>query len=64
MAKQKKNWIQDAIKNPGALRETMGAKKGKNIPQGKLDKAAKQKGITGARARLSQTLRGFNKKGR
>lgn len=30
-------WIQGAIKNPGALREKMGAKEGENIPKGKID---------------------------
>lgn len=58
----KKKWIQDAIKNPGALREAMGAKKGKNIPKGKLEEAAGKKGVTGQRARLAQTLMSFNKK--
>ena len=54
--KGKKNWIAGAIKKEGALRETLGAKKGKNIPKGKLAKAAKQGGVTGKRARLAQTL--------
>ena len=27
-----KKWIQSAIKKPGALRKTLGAKKGKPIP--------------------------------
>jgi hypothetical protein len=58
----KKKWIQDAIKNPDALREAMGAKKGKNIPKGKLAEAAKKKGVTGQRARLAETLMSFNKK--
>lgn len=58
----KKKWIQDAIKNSGALRETLGAKQGKNIPKGKLAEAAKKKGITGQRARLAETLMSFNKK--
>lgn len=62
MAAKKKNWIQDAIKKPGALREAMGAKEGKNIPKGKLAEAAKKKGVTGQRARLAQTLASFNKK--
>lgn len=57
-----KKWIQEAIKKPGALREAMGAKKGKNIPAGKLEEAAKKKGITGQRARLAQTLKGLKKK--
>lgn len=55
-------WIQKAIKKPGALRKAMGAKKGKNIPEGKLEAAAKKKGVTGQRARLAQTLKGLRKK--
>lgn len=31
-----KKWIQEAVKNPGALREKMGAKKGETIPKGKI----------------------------
>lgn len=60
MAKDK--WISEAIKKPGSLRETLGAKKGKNIPKGKLAEAAKKKGVTGQRARLAETLSKFNKK--
>ena len=56
------NWIKDAIKNPGALREALGAKKGKNIPKGKLKAATKKKGLMGQRARLAQTLMNMNKK--
>jgi hypothetical protein len=50
-------WIQEAIKKPGALRKSMGAKKGEKIPAGKLEAAAKKGGKTGQRARLAQTLR-------
>lgn len=60
MAKEK--WIDEAIKKPGSLREALGAKKGKNIPKGKLAEAAKKKGVTGQRARLAQTLAGMRKK--
>lgn len=49
-------WIQKAIEKPGALRKALGAKKGKNIPKGKLEEAAKKKGVTGRRARLAETL--------
>lgn len=52
----KKNWIAGAIKKPGALRKTLGAKKGKPIPKAKLEKAAKGKGKTAKRARLAETL--------
>jgi hypothetical protein len=58
----KKKWIQDAIKKPGALRKQLGAKAGKPIPAGKLAAAAKKPGKLGQRARLAQTLRKLNKK--
>ena len=58
----KKNWIAGAIKKPGALRKTLGAKAGKNIPAGKLAKATKAKGVTGKRARLAVTLKKLSKK--
>ena len=54
-----KKWIQKAIKHPGALRRTLGVKKGKKIPVRTLRSAAKRKGITGRRARLALTLRGM-----
>jgi hypothetical protein len=56
-----KNWIKDAIKKPGALSESMGVKKGEKIPAGKLAKAAKNKGVTGQRARLAMTLKKLGK---
>ena len=58
-----KNWIQGAIKKPGSLRKTLGVKKGETIPKAKLDAAAKEKGITGQRARFAKTLRGFKNGG-
>jgi len=51
------NWIQKAIKKPGALRKSLGAKKGKPIPAKKLAKAAKAGGKMGRRARLAMTLK-------
>lgn len=57
----KKNWIAGAIQKPGSLRKALGAKAGKPIPAGKLAEAAEKPGITGKRARLAQTLRGFKK---
>jgi hypothetical protein len=56
-----KNWIAGAIKKPGALRESLGVKKGEKIPAGKLAAAAKAPGKMGQRARLAQTLKGFKK---
>lgn len=54
-------WIEKAIKNPGALHKELGVPAGKKIPEKMLDKAAKQPGKLGQRARLAKTLRGFNK---
>jgi hypothetical protein len=53
-------WIQGAIKHKGALRETLGVPEGKKIPAKKLNAAAKKSGVTGQRARLAKTLRGFD----
>jgi hypothetical protein len=52
-----KNFIQGAIKKPGALRSALGVKEGKTIPAKKLAKAAKAPGKLGQRARLAQTLK-------
>ncbi len=57
-----KNWIQDAIKKPGALHEELNVPKGKKIPQKKLKKAAKKGGKVGKRARLAETLSKLRKK--
>jgi hypothetical protein len=54
-----KNWIQDAIKKPGALRKELGAKKGEPISAKKLAKAAKAPGKMGQRARLAQIFKGM-----
>ena len=50
-------WISGAIKKPGALRESLGVKKGEKIPAKKLAAAAKKPGVTGKRARLAETLK-------
>jgi len=57
MAKKKKNWIQKAIKKPGALHKQLGVSEGKTIPTSKLQAAAKKGGTLGRRARLALTLR-------
>jgi hypothetical protein len=59
--KKKKKWIQDAIKKPGALHKSLKVKSDKDIPVGKLEKAAKKGGKLGKRARLALTLRKLNK---
>lgn len=57
-----KDFIQKAIKKPGALRKSLGVKKGQKIPAVKLAKAAKQPGKLGQRARFAQTLNKLRKK--
>jgi hypothetical protein len=59
--KTEKNWISSAIKKPGALRASMGVKKGETIPAAKLAAAAKKPGKMGQRARLAQTLKKMGK---
>lgn len=54
-------WIQGAIKHKGALRKELGAKKGKPIPEKKLEAAAKKGGKIGQRARLAETLKHMHK---
>ena len=56
------NWIQGAIKKPGALRAQLGAKPGQKIPAKKVAAATKAPGKLGQRARLAQTLGKMNKK--
>ena len=70
------NWIKGAIKKPGALRKSMGVKKGEKIPIEKINKklaTLSQKGegdkkLTKpertelSRLNLAKTLRGMKKK--
>jgi hypothetical protein len=56
-----KNWIQKAIKKPGALKASLGVPAGKKIPAAKLAAAAKKPGKVGKRARLAETLKGLKK---
>lgn len=53
----KDNWIQKAIKKPGALHKELGVPEGKKIPTKKLEAAAKKPGKEGKRARLAETLK-------
>ena len=53
--------IAKAIKKPGALRASLGAKKGEPIPAKKLAKATKAPGKLGQRARFAEMLKGFKK---
>lgn len=63
MVAAKSNWIQGAIKKPGALRKSLGVKKGEKIPSAKLKKAEKSKNpTTRKRAVLAETLKKMRKK--
>src|SRR4030067_3122362 len=57
MGKPPKKWIKGAIKKPGTLRKSLGAKPGKNIPAAKLAAAAGKGGLLGQGARLAETLK-------
>lgn len=56
-----KNFIQKAIKHPGALHKELGIPKCKKIPAKVLAKAAKAPGKEGRRARFAETLKGLKK---
>jgi hypothetical protein len=54
----KKNWIQGAIKRPGALRAKAGVKAGQPIPAKKLNQLANSSNPTTRRqANLAKTLK-------
>ncbi len=56
-------WISGAIKHPGALKKTLGVKKGETIPEGKLKQAEHSKNPTTAkRAHLADTLKHLGKR--
>ena len=60
---KKDMWIAGAIKKPGALRKTLGVKKGEKIPEKALKKAENSKNPkTRKRAVLAETLRKMHKK--
>ena len=61
--KAKKNWIQGAVKRPGALRKKLGVAKGKKISESQLNKAAKSKNPTTRRqANLAKTFKKMNRR--
>lgn len=51
------NWIQETHMKKGALRKSLGVKKGKNIPEEELEEASHKKGKMGKRARMAITLK-------
>ena len=60
---EKKKWISEAIKKPGALHKSLHVKEGEKIPESKLKKAEHSKNPTTAkRAHLAETLKHMRKK--
>lgn len=58
-------WVGKAFANAhGQLHKALGIPSGQKIPEGKLEAAANKPGITGKRARLALTARGFNHGGK
>lgn len=61
MSRAKKNWIDSAVKKPGALCRSLKIKAGHTIPKNKLDKALNSKNkLTAKRANLAKTLKSFH----
>jgi hypothetical protein len=60
-----KEWIEGAIKHPGALTKSLHVKEGEKILESKLKKAEHSKNPTTAkRARLAETLKKMHHKGK
>lgn len=60
--KRSNDFIQKAIKRPGALHRKLGVPQGKKIPSKKLNAAAKKGGLLGEEARFAKTLRKIRRK--
>jgi hypothetical protein len=56
-----KNFIQKAIKHPGALHKELHVPEGKKIPEKKLKAAEKKGGKIAKRAHLAETLKKLHK---
>ena len=57
-----KNFIQKAIKHPGALHTDLKVPQGQKIPAAKLEAATKRPGVVGERARFAENIKGLGKK--
>ena len=59
--RKKKNWIQGAVKHPGALHRALDVPEGKPIPAGKMAQAEDSKNPRIRRmAALAKTLKGLH----
>ena len=62
---KRKNWIQGAIKRPGALRKKLKVPPGKKISTAQLNKASRSKNHrTRRQANLAKTLKKMSRKRR
>lgn len=59
---EKKKWMQDVVKKPGALRKSLYIKEGQKIPAKKLHAAANKGGKMAKRANLALTFAKFRSK--
>ncbi|RLD10975.1 MAG: hypothetical protein DRI44_04625 [Chlamydiae bacterium] len=59
---QKNKWIQRAIKKPGALRRSLGVKKGQKIPAKKLKIKKSDSTLMKRRKNLAKTLKKLRKR--
>lgn len=64
MSRAKRQWIQDAIKKPGALHKALHIAADKKISESKLEKAEHSKdSLMRRRAHLARTLKSLRQKG-
>ncbi len=62
MGRERKNFMRDAVKKPGALRKALHTPKGENIPAAKLEKASHSKNpLMKERAVLAKTFKKVNR---
>jgi hypothetical protein len=61
-SRENKDWMQDAVKRPGALRRKLHVKEGEDIPAKKLDKALHSKNkLTRQQAHLAEVFKNAKK---
>jgi hypothetical protein len=62
MSREKRNWMQGAVKKPGALHKSLGVPEGEKIPEAKIEKAMHSRNPTlRKRADLAHTFEEYRK---
>jgi len=62
MGREKKDWMRNSVKKPGALHKALGVPMDKKIPESKLDKASHSNSpLMRKRANLAKTFRKVNR---